>query len=81
MNPEQRVEVWVSDMLVGYMFLDLWIENQLVVECKALSHQLTNDEVYQAVSYLAATGTDVGMIYNFGRSRLDYHRIDRKSVV
>ena len=74
-NPEQRVEVWVDDMLVGYMFLDLWIENQLVVECKALAHQLTNDEVYQAVSYLAATGTDVGMIYNFGRSRLDYRRI------
>lgn len=74
-NPEQRVEVWVDEMLVGYMFLDLWIENQLVVECKALSHQLTNDEVYQAVSYLAATGTDVGMIYNFGRSRLEYRRI------
>ena len=74
-NPEQRVEVWVDDILVGYMFLDLWIENQLVVECKALSHQLTNDEVYQAVSYLAATGTDVGMIYNFGLSRLDYRRI------
>jgi len=79
-NPEQRVEVWVGDMLVGYMlvgymFLDLWIENQLVVECKALSHQLTNDEVYQAVSYLAATGTEVGMIYNFGLSRLDYRRI------
>ena len=74
-NPEQRVEVWVSDMLVGYMFLDLWIEDQLVVECKALSHQLTNDEVFQAVSYLAATGTEVGMIYNFGLSRLDYRRI------
>lgn len=74
-NPEQRVEVWVEDMLIGYMFLDLWIENQLVVECKALSHQLTNDEVYQAVSYLAATGTDVGMIYNFGLPRLDYRRI------
>lgn len=74
-NPEQRVEVWVGDMLVGYMFLDLWIENQLVVECKAVSHQLTNDEVFQAVSYLAATGTDIGMIYNFGLSRLDYRRI------
>lgn len=74
-NPEQRVEVWVDDILVGYMFLDLWIENQLVVECKALSHQLTNEEVFQAVSYLAATGTDVGMIYNFGLSRLDYRRI------
>jgi len=74
-NPEQRVEVWVGDMLVGYMFLDLWIENQLVVECRAFSHQLTNDEVYQAVSYLAATGTEVGIIYNFGLPRLDYRRI------
>ena len=74
-NPEQRVEVWVGDMMVGYMFLDLWIENQLVVECKAFSHQLTNDEVYQAVAYLAATGTEVGMLYNFGLSRLDYRRV------
>ena len=74
-NPEQRVEVWVGDTLVGYMFLDLWIENQLVVECKAFSHPLTNDEVDQAVSYLAATGTHIGMIYNFGLSRLEYRRI------
>ena len=74
-NPEQRVEVWVNEMLVGYMFLDLWIENRLVVECKAISHELTNDEVFQTVSYLAATGTEVGMIYNFGLSRLDYRRI------
>ena len=74
-NPEQRVEVWVGDTLIGYMFLDLWIENQLVVECKAFSHQLTNEEVYQAVPYLAATGTHIGMIYNFGLSRLEYRRI------
>lgn len=78
---EQRVEVWVGNMLVGYMFPDLWIENQLVVECKAFSHQLTNDEVYQAVAYLVATGTEVGMLYNFGLSRLDYHRIFPPSQV
>ena len=59
---EQRVEVWAEDTLVGYMFPDLWIEDQLVVECKAFSHQLTNDEVFQAVSYLVATGTEVGML-------------------
>lgn len=78
---EQRVEVWVGDMLVGYMFPDLWIEDRLVVECKAFSHQLTNDEVYQAVAYLVATGTEVGMLYNFGLSRLDYHRIFPPSQV
>lgn len=74
-NPEQRVEVWVGELLVGYMFPDLWIENQLVVECKAFSHQLTNDEIYQTVAYLAATGSEIGMLYNFGMSRLDYRRI------
>ncbi len=78
---EQRVEVWAEDTLVGYMFPDLWIEDQLVVECKAFSHQLTNDEVFQAVSYLVATGTEVGMLYNFGLSRLDYHRIFPPSQV
>lgn len=72
---EQRVEVWVKDSLVGYMFLDLWIENQLVVECKAFSHSLSKDEIHQTISYLVATGTDVGLLYNFGQSRLDYHRI------
>jgi len=78
---EQRVEVWVDDMLVGYMFPDLWVEDQLVVECKAFSHQLTNDEVFQAVAYLVATGTEVGILYNFGLSRLDYHRIFPPSQV
>jgi phosphoribosylformylglycinamidine cyclo-ligase len=80
-DPGQRVEVWVNDMLVGYMFIDLWVENQLVVECKALSHQLTNDEIFQTVSYLVGTGTDIGIIYNFGLSRLEYRRIFPPSQV
>jgi phosphoribosylformylglycinamidine cyclo-ligase/phosphoribosylamine--glycine ligase/phosphoribosylformylglycinamidine cyclo-ligase len=78
---EQRVEVWVADSLVGYMFLDLWIENQLVVECKAFAHSLANDEIHQTISYLVATGTDVGLLYNFGKSRLEYHRIFPTSQV
>jgi phosphoribosylformylglycinamidine cyclo-ligase len=72
---EKRVEVWVGDFLVGYMFLDLWIQNQLVVECKAFSHQLTNDEIFQTVAYLAVTGSEVGMLYNFGLPRLEYRRV------
>jgi len=72
---EKRVEVWVGEIVVGYMFLDLWIENCLVAECKAFSHLLTNDEIYQAVAYLVATGTEVGMLYNFGLPRLDYRRV------
>jgi phosphoribosylformylglycinamidine cyclo-ligase/phosphoribosylamine--glycine ligase/phosphoribosylformylglycinamidine cyclo-ligase len=73
---EQRVEVYVANSLVGYMYLDLWIEQSLVVACKAFSHFITNDEIQQAIAYMTATGSPVGMIYNFGRSRtLDLQRV------
>jgi len=72
---EKQVEVYVNNSLVGYMYLDLWIEQKLVVECKAFPHQLTNDEIGQVITYLAATGSPVGMLYNFGRSKLEFKRI------
>ncbi len=73
---EQRVEVYIGDTRVGYMFLDLWVEQTLVVECKAFSHLITNDEIQQAIAYLTATASPIGMIYNFGRSsKLDMQRV------
>ena len=74
---EKRVEVWINDSLVGYLYLDLWIENSLVVECKALSHDLTNHELHQVLVYLASTGSPVGMLYNFGKSTLEFKRVLR----
>ncbi|HSB00986.1 MAG TPA: phosphoribosylformylglycinamidine cyclo-ligase [Anaerolineales bacterium] len=74
---EQRVEVWIDDSMVGYLYLDLWIEGSLVVECKALSHDLTDHELHQVLVYLAATGSPVGMLYNFGRSTLEFKRVLR----
>jgi len=74
---EKRVEVWIGDSMVGYLYLDLWVEQNLVVECKALNHDLTNEELSQVLVYLAATGAPVGMLYNFGRSNLEYRRILR----
>ena len=76
-NLEQRVEVWINNSRVGYLYLDLWIENCLVVECKALSHDLTNQELHQVLVYLAATGSPIGMLYNFGRSSLEFKRVLR----
>ena len=72
---EKQVEVYVNDSLIGYMYLDLWIENTLVVECKALDHDLTNKEIGQVITYLAATGGPVGLLYNFGRRTLEFKRI------
>jgi phosphoribosylformylglycinamidine cyclo-ligase len=76
---EQRVEVWINDSMAGYLYLDLWIEDSLVVECKALNHDLTNHELHQVLVYLAATGGPVAMLYNFGQSTLEFKRVLRPS--
>lgn len=78
---EKKVEVWVDASLVGYLYLDLWIEGCLVVECKAFSHLLTMENTGQVLTYLAATGSPVGMLYNFGRSRLEQKRLFIPQVV
>lgn len=72
---ERRVDVFVNDFLAGYMYLDLWIEQTLVAECKAFSHELGKDEIGQTVTYLAAVGGTVGLLYNFGRQALEFKRI------
>ncbi len=60
---------------MGIFYLDLWVDNQVVVEVKALSHQLTNDEFAQVLNYLKVMGAEVGLLFNFGRRRLEYRRI------
>ena len=72
---EKRVEVWVDGKSIGYLKLDLWVDERLVVECKSFSHPLGTDEIGQVLTYLAATASPVGMLYNFGRRNLDFKRI------
>jgi phosphoribosylaminoimidazole synthetase len=72
---EKRVDVWIEDKKIGYLILDLWIEESLVVECKAFSHHLSADEAGQVMTYLTATGTPIGLLYNFGRKSLEFKRI------
>jgi GxxExxY protein len=45
---------------VATFYLDLFPEQRVVVEIKAFSHQLTNDEVAQVINYLKATGAGGG---------------------
>lgn len=72
---ERPVEVLLDGTTVGLLYLDHLFEGQLVVEEKAFSHLLTNEEVAQVITYLCATGLQVGLLLNFGRRRLEYKRI------
>jgi GxxExxY protein len=65
---------------VAVFYLDLFVDNQVVVEIKALSHQLTNDELAQVINYLKATEAPVGLLFNFGRRKLEYQRVFPGSI-
>jgi GxxExxY protein len=66
------VEVSHAGVQVALFYLDLFVEGTVVVEVKAFGHQLTNDERAQVINYLKATGAPVGLLFNFGRRKLEY---------
>jgi len=61
--------------LLGYLIVDHLVEDAVIVEDKALSHLLTDEEVAQVICYLAATTLPVGLLLNFGRKKLEFRRI------
>lgn len=77
LEPFRQFEVFVDfeGERVATFYLDLFPNQQVVVEVKAFSHQLTNDELAQVINYLKATGTSVGLLFNFGRRQLEYRRV------
>jgi GxxExxY protein len=72
---QKAVAIEIDGKVVGRLYLDHLVENKVVVEEKAMPHLITDDEVAQVITYLAATGLPVGLLLNFGRRRLDYKRI------
>jgi GxxExxY protein len=74
-QPESRVEIVVDDKVYGLLYLDHLVNESVIVECKAIPHLLTNEELAQVITYLAATGLPVGLLLNFGRRRLEFKRV------
>jgi len=61
---EHKVEIVVEDKVYGLLYIDHLVEGQVIVKRKALAHLLTNDELAQVITYLAATGFPVGLLLN-----------------
>lgn len=74
-SEEFYVEIHHNGTWLGRLYLDLLVEESVIIETKAFPHLLTNEEVAQVICYLAATGYKVGLLFNFGRDSLQYKRI------
>jgi GxxExxY protein len=62
---------------VGTRRADFLVENKVSVELKALVN-LETVHLAQAINYLEAYNLEVGLLINFGNTRLEFHRLQNK---
>ncbi|MCR4304875.1 MAG: GxxExxY protein [Gallionella sp.] len=73
---EKRIQVTYDGVVVGDFVADMLINENILVENKAVQVLVSAHEV-QLVNYLTATGTDIGLLLNFGAARLEFKRKTR----
>lgn len=74
---EQEMEVFYKTRQVGTRRVDFLVEGCISVELKAL---IKTEPVHlaQAINYLEAYNLEVGLLLNFGNTRLEFHRFQNK---
>ena len=70
---DKLIQVHYEGVIVGDFKSDLIVNDELIIELKAVSGIIVEHEV-QLVNYLAATGKDNGLLINFGGRSLEYKK-------
>jgi GxxExxY protein len=71
---QKEIKVEYLGVPVGLHRLDLVVENQIIVELKAVK-ELTEVQFAQIRSYLKATGIKIGLLLNFAKPTLEIRRV------
>ncbi len=71
---EKEQSVFYDNQLVGKRRVDFLINKLITVEIKAIS-KLEDSHFNQALNYLEAFNLEIGLLINFGGSRLEFKRI------
>lgn len=64
---QEPIKVRYEGTVVGEFQADLWVDDRIVIEIKAVQTLVVRHEV-QLVNYLAATNITSGLLLNFGSS-------------
>jgi len=81
---EQPLKVYYDNEIVGDFYIDILVENQIVLELKAVNYLAKEHEV-QLVNYLNGVKKEIGLLINFGPSGVQvkrkYRYQDNKELV
>lgn len=75
---ERTVKIWYSNEEVGFHRLDLVVNDEIIVELKTVK-EISNVHRAQVMSYLKATGLEIGLILNFSKPTLEVRRADLRN--
>jgi len=64
---EKPIKVYYRGEIVGDYIADIIVDGKVILEIKAIKELSSIHEV-QLVNYLKATGIEVGLLINFGKS-------------
>lgn len=70
---QKEIPVYYKGALVGTYYADILVNNEVIVELKSVD-VLTKTHEAQLLNYLKATGKQLGLLINFGKSRVEHKR-------
>jgi GxxExxY protein len=74
---EYEMPIFYKQKHVGSRRVDFLVESKVSVELKAQT-KLEQVHLAQAINYLEAFNLEVGLLINFGNTKLDFHRLQNK---
>lgn len=71
---EKKISVRYKELVVGEYFADILVNDDVIVELKAVEY-LNRAHEAQVLNYLKATGVKLGLLINFGGDRVEHKRL------
>ncbi len=72
-DSQKPITVYYENEVVGEFVADIIVNDTIILELKSVRRIIKTHEV-QLVNYLVATGKTVGLILNFGESKVEVKR-------
>ncbi len=76
---EKPLKVYYDNQEIGEFYIDLFIENEIIVELKSVENLLKAHEV-QLVNYLNGMEKEIGLLINFAPSGVEVKRKYRQAL-
>jgi GxxExxY protein len=76
---EYEMPVYYFGEKLGLRKVDFFVENKIMVELKAKT-LLENVDLAQSLNYLEASGTEIGLLINFGAASLQFKRVHSRKI-